>query len=141
MTTFATDDDVQTMAPIAQTALDALNVWRTSKSLGAKTLDDYRTLAYAEILRALRARNPSITSEAITRPAALMVPEVALTAAILCEAASARTTATSRTQNVTPDTFAEGGATWRERYVRELAAASPVDLNRGVGASFSWARR
>lgn len=142
MTTFATDDDVQTRCPIAQTALAAINAWRAAQSpaLTAVTLETYRTLAYDEILRALRARSPAILPESITRPADLVPSECFLTAATVCEAAIVRAPTTQRTQNTTPDLYAEASAFWRARYAEEIAKASPVDLQRGTGNSFSWQR-
>lgn len=137
--TFATDADVQLRAAVATTALDALNRWRAAQdpALPAVTLADYRDAANTEIVATLRRRG--ITAESITRPSDLLEPEVALTAALLCEAAHMRPPTTRTTQG-TPDTFAEAGAWWRARYDLLIVAASPVDGVRGVGASFTWAR-
>lgn len=137
---FSTDDDVLLRAPVAKTAVDALNAWRTKESLSAVALSDYRDAAYAEILRALRGRTPSIGAESVTRPDDLVPAEVALTACLACKAAAARFPASAKTPNATADTFAVAEEFWRGEYAREIAAASPVDALRGVGTSFSWQR-
>ena len=103
----------------------------------ALTLETYRDEAYRQILIALLSREPSITTEDITRPAALIESEVCLTVALLCEAASQK--GASTTQQAL-DLFGQEALRWRSMYDRAISAASPVDGIRGTGRSFGWGR-
>lgn len=137
--TYSTDSDVRGPcgSVLADQALAAINAARARLSQDATTLEVYRTEAQRQILIALRLRG--ILSEDISRPGDLLAPEVALTIALLCESLLQHV-ATRTAPNATADTYAQGAAYWRERYTALIAAASPIDGQRGAGRSISWDR-
>ena len=138
-TTYSTDTDVRGPcgSVLADEALRAVNAARATRSLDATTLDAYRVEAQRQILIALRLRG--ILDVDITRPADLLAPEVALTIALLCESLLQHVP-TGRAPNATADTYAQGAAYWREKHDKLIAAASPIDGQRGAGRSFRWDR-
>ena len=139
MPTYSTDADVRGPcgSVLADEALRAVNAARATRSLDATTLDAYRVEAKRQILIALRLRG--ILDVDISRPADLLAPEVALTIALLCESLLQHV-ASPRAPAATSDTYAQGAAYWRARYDMLIAAASPIDGQRGAGRSFAWDR-
>lgn len=138
-TTYSTDADVRGPcgSVLADEALRAINAARANRSLDATTLDAYRVEAQRQILIALRLRG--ILDVDISRPADLLAPEVALTIALLCESLLQHTPSKGAPA-ATADTYAQGAAYWRARYDMLIAAAAPIDGQRGAGRSFSWDR-
>ena len=136
-TTYSTDAQVYLRGgPIAKAALDTINVWRTAMSLASVAIDDYRVEAQRQILVDLR--NRGIDQSDISREDDLREPEVALTMALLCEAAQQRVIAArGQTQ---PELYAQQADWWRQTYRASIEAAAPIDDVRPVGRSFEWFR-
>jgi len=141
MTTTATDAQVRLRSPLADEALAAINAARARRvavdsiARPALTLESFRDEAYRQILIVLRGRD--ITAADITRPDDLTEPEVCLTVALLCEAASQRGVSASQS---TADLFGQEAVRWRGYYDRSISTAAPIDGRRGTARRFSWGR-
>ena len=132
---YSTDAAVRLRSTLAAPALASVNRARVASSLAATTIEAFRDLADAEILRRLRRRG--IAAEDITRPDDLATASEAYTLTLLFEAATQRAATAASPQL---DLFAQNATAWRAEWEREIAAASPIDGRKGTGASFSWER-
>lgn len=135
-TTYATDAQVATYAPIVLSALDALNATLGAKSYSTTTLDAMRVEAQRLILIDLRAKG--IESADVTRSADLLRAEVCKTAHLLCSAVKQRSTQARGAGQ--PEVYAQEAEFWDAEYRREIERAAPVDGIRSTGASFTWDR-
>lgn len=134
-TTYSTDAQVYARVPLVAKALARVNAERTSASLSAATLDDYRVEAQTLLQRDLSARGVETT--AIVDTTSLMEPERLLAAVLVFEAAMVR----SDGRAGVPDVFGDAAKTWRALYETALATARPRGSDvLPEGSTFTWER-